>query len=68
VARAKIERTAQRCCPGYRKGTGGGGEGETSSELESSGENEEDVDEGEIIIPHSLLPENLSSPSDLFGR
>jgi hypothetical protein len=62
----KIERTAQRHCLGCRKGAGGGG---TPSKSESTRDVEVDEEEeGEIIFPHSPLPENLPSPGDLFGQ
>jgi hypothetical protein len=46
----------------------GGGEG-TPSKSESTRDVEVDEEEeGEIIFPHSPLPENLPSPGDLFGQ
>jgi hypothetical protein len=56
AVRAKAQTMTQRCCPGCHKGA----EGETPSELESSGDDEEDeeVEEGEMVFPHSPLLEN----------
>jgi hypothetical protein len=58
-------KNGSKALPGLPQMHRGGG---TPSELESSGDDEEDEneEEGEIILPHSPLPENLALPGDLF--